>query len=156
MLANTPAISEASGIWFRSDGSGGSFLCGGVPAEGEVEITDRVDNADLVHVDDTPFEQVVWPILAERPPGFEASKVKSSWAGFYEYPTFDQKGVVEWHPDLQNMWVAYGFSGHGRPHALGFGRACAELLLHGGFKTLSSLSFSRFVRGEPFVERGIY
>ena len=85
-------------------------------------------------------------------------QVESSWAGFYEYNTLDQNGVVGWHPDVPNLLVACGFSGHGLQQAPGVGRACAELMVHGGFRSvdMSCLGYERIVRGEPCLERGIY
>eukprot|EP00439_Symbiodinium_sp_Y106_P046114 s5979_g5.t2 len=105
---------------------------------------------------------VIWPALAERAPAFEAIKLESSWAGLYEYNTLDQNGVVGWHPDVPNLLVACGFSGHGlqqaRRQAPGVGRAVAELLSLGRYDTidLSVLGYDRISRNEPVFERGIY
>ena len=142
-------------MYFRSEGSQGRFLCGVSPRpEDDQDCT--VD--DLEHADHELFEEVVWPALANRVPAFEALRVESSWAGFYEYNTFDQNAVVGWHPDVSNMLIACGFSGHGLQQAPGAGRACAELLVHGEFRPLdlSCLGFGRLLRGEPLLERGIY
>jgi FAD-dependent oxidoreductase domain-containing protein 1 len=77
--------------------------------------------------------QGLWEGLASRVPHFEAVKPEGSWAGFYEYdplsppvaPTYkkcntlcryntvDQNGIIGRHPDMSNMLLCCGFSGHG-------------------------------------------
>lgn len=152
----TPLTIDPSGVYFRSEGSAGRFLCGVSPKPDA--DPDATDIRDLERVDHELFEDTIWPVLAERAPAFEALKVESSWAGFYEYNTLDQNGVVGWHPDVPNMLVACGFSGHGLQQSPGVGRACAELIVHGGYQTIdcSSLSYDRIARNEPLFERGIY
>jgi glycine/D-amino acid oxidase-like deaminating enzyme len=59
------------------------------------------------------WEEMVWPALARRVPAFEAAKVVNSWAGYYEYNTFDQNGIVGRHPEIDSIVFATGFSGHG-------------------------------------------
>jgi glycine/D-amino acid oxidase-like deaminating enzyme len=57
--------------------------------------------------------QGLWEGLANRVPHFEAVKQEGSWAGFYEYNTVDQNGIIGRHPEMRNMLLACGFSGHG-------------------------------------------
>ena len=40
-------------------------------------------------------------------------QLMSSWAGYYDYNTFDQNGIVGQHPNFSNVFIASGFSGHG-------------------------------------------
>lgn len=152
---STPLTIDPSGVYFRSEGSSGRFLCGVSP---KPEEDPDCEEADLDYADHDLFEEVIWPVLAERAPALESIKVESSWAGFYEYNTMDQNGVVGWHPDVSNLLVACGFSGHGLQQAPGVGRAVAELVLLGGYRTvdLSILGYDRILRGEPVFERGIY
>lgn len=84
-------------------------------------------------------------------------QVRSAWAGYYDYNTFDQNGVVGPHPLVANMYFATGFSGHGLQQAPAVGRAVAEMVLEGQFQTidLSSFLFSRFYLGEKVQERNI-
>ncbi|CAK9027851.1 FAD-dependent oxidoreductase domain-containing protein 1 [Durusdinium trenchii] len=152
---NTPLTIDASGVYFRSEGSCARFLCGVSPKPED----DHDCDADAVdHVDYELFEEVIWPALAERAPALEAIKLESSWAGLYEYNTLDQNGVVGWHPDVSNLLIACGFSGHGLQQAPGVGRAVAELISFGGYRTidLSILSYDRIQRNEPVFEQGIY
>lgn len=81
----------------------------------------------------------------------------SAWAGFYDYNTFDQNGIVGVHPLVTNMYFATGFSGHGLQQSPAVGCAVAELILDGNFKTLdlSGFSFRRILAQEPILERNI-
>uniref|UniRef100_A0A7N4PD97 FAD-dependent oxidoreductase domain-containing protein 1 n=1 Tax=Sarcophilus harrisii TaxID=9305 RepID=A0A7N4PD97_SARHA len=114
------------------------------------------DTKDL-EVDHDFFQKKVWPYLAQRIPAFNSLKVRSAWAGFYDYNTFDQNGIVGPHPLVSNMYFATGFSGHGLQHAPGVGRAVAEVLLNGNFNTidLNPFSFNRFYRGKKVLENNI-
>lgn len=85
----------------------GRYICGRSP---QPDQEPSVENLD---VDLDYFEQHVWPNLAHRVPCFEAIKVKSSWAGYYEYNTYDENGIIGQHPYHVNMFIATGFSGHG-------------------------------------------
>lgn len=40
--------------------------------------------------------------------------MKSSWAGFYDYNWYDQNAIVGPHPSYFNLYLATGFSGHGK------------------------------------------
>ena len=75
------------------------------------------------------FEERIWPVIAERVPAFNALKMKSSWAGFYDYNIFDQNAIVGHHPNCPNLFLANGFSGHGlqQVNALRFCRVRAPL-----------------------------
>lgn len=90
-------------------------------------------------------------------PCFEKLKVKGGWAGYYEYNTMDENGVIGAHPYYHNLMIASGFSGHGIQHAPAVGRAMMELILDGEFKTinLSRFSFDRLCIGEPIHEVNI-
>ena len=61
-------------------------------------------------------------------------KVRASWAGNYDYNTWDQNGIVGRHPALPNTFLACGFSGHGIQQGPAVGRALAELILDGGYR----------------------
>jgi len=149
-IAGCPLVIDPSGSWFRPEGEG-RFLCGAPPRAGD-------DGDDLpLDVDHGWFESSLWPILAARVPAFEALRVTGAWAGYYEYNTFDQNGIVGPHPRWRNVVFANGFSGHGLQHAPAVGRAVAELLVHGAYRTLdlSPLAFERIAAGRPLVEANV-
>lgn len=84
--------------------------------------------------------------------------MKSSWAGYYEYNTFDENGIIGPHPLHRHIYIATGFSGHGIQKAPAVGRAISELILHSRFLTidLSRLSFERFLKSEPMKEANVF
>ncbi len=150
-LPGCPMVIDSSGNFFRPEGPG--YITGRSPGEGEPDP----DDAPL-EVDDAMFHDYVWPAIAARIPALEELKQTGSWAGYYEYNTFDHNGVVGPHPACANMIFATGFSGHGMQHSPASGRAVAELIAHGAFATLdlSQLGWQRILDGVPFVEKNIW
>ncbi|XP_051256767.1 FAD-dependent oxidoreductase domain-containing protein 1 [Dicentrarchus labrax] len=148
---DTPFLIDYSGVYFRREGLGGNYIAGTSPEEAEEPDTSNLE------VDHQFFEDKIWPNLANRVPAFEKLKVTSAWAGFYDYNTFDQNGIIGIHPLINNMYFATGFSGHGLQHSPAVGRAVAELILDGNFQTLnlSALGFQRILAQEPMLERNI-
>ncbi|XP_059813199.1 FAD-dependent oxidoreductase domain-containing protein 1 isoform X2 [Hypanus sabinus] len=146
-----PLSIDYSGVYFRREGLGGNYVTGLSPAEKE-----EPDSSDL-EVNYEYFDKEVWPKLAQRVPAFESLKLKTAWAGYYDYNTFDQNAVIGIHPLVTNMFFATGFSGHGLQQAPAVGRAMAELILDGRFKTLdlSVFDFTRFYRGTKVLEKNI-
>ena len=90
-------------------------------------------------------------------PAFERLKVTGSWAGYYEYNTIDQNGIVGAHPTITNLYFANGFSGHGIQQAPAVGRALAEHILTGAYRTLdlAPLGFARLEEGRPLKEHNV-
>lgn len=87
-------------FWCR----GQRFICGVCPPENDDPDCHGVEDLDIVPHE--LFEDVIWPILAERVPAFEALKVQGAWAGFYEYNTYDYNGIIGAHPDRQLVNVS--------------------------------------------------
>ncbi|XP_054002165.1 FAD-dependent oxidoreductase domain-containing protein 1 isoform X1 [Hylaeus anthracinus] len=148
---NTPLTVDNSGTYFRREGLAGTYVCGRSPSESE-----EPSIKDL-SVDENYFNDVIWPSLAHRVKAFEKLKLQSSWAGFYEYNTFDQNGIIGIHPYYKNIFFATGFSGHGIQQAPAVGRAIAELILDGRYITidLENLGFDRIINGKPMFETNI-
>ncbi len=44
---------------------------------------------------------------------FENLKLKSAWAGYYDYNTLDENLIIGCHPYHENVFIATGCSGHG-------------------------------------------
>lgn len=84
-------------------------------------------------------------------------QVSNAWAGFYDYNTLDQNGIIGLHPLVPNMYFATGFSGHGLQQSPAVGLAVAELILEGGYKTidLSAFDLKRILLHEPILESNI-
>lgn len=149
-LPRTPLVIDTSGVWFRSEGDG--FLAGWSPGEHDADPDDLPLDAEL-----TLFEERVWPALAERVPAFEALRVQSAWAGYYEVHPLDHNAILGPHPQVRNLLFANGFSGHGLQHAPAAGRGLAELILEGTYQTLdlSPFAFERVLARRPFCEQAI-
>jgi FAD-dependent oxidoreductase domain-containing protein 1 len=144
-----PLVIDTSGAWFRPEGGG--FIAGIAPPRDE-------DVAELpLEVDRREFETRLWPALATRVPAFDAVRVTNSWAGYYEVNTFDHNAIIGPHPEVENLFFANGFSGHGIQQAPAVGRAIAELVVHGRYVTLdlSIFAFDRIAAGRPVVERAV-
>ena len=79
------------------------------------------------------------------------------WAGHYEVNTFDHNPILGPHPDVAGLVLCNGFSGHGLQHGPAAGRALAELIVHGGYRTLdlSVFQYDRLRRNEPLLERNV-
>ena len=143
-----PYVKDVDRMAFRSEGVGFS---GGV-----------VDGAAMrgfdFEVDHGYFERVVWPAVAHRFPAFEAAKCHRTWSGLYEQCELDGNPVIgRWNNGRANLYTVAGFSGHGMMHAPAAGRAIAELIAFGAFRTidLARLGYERVEQGMPYREAGI-
>lgn len=148
-LPGCPLVIDTSGVWFRPEGR--QFICGFSPPE-------HLDpDEPPLEVEHAAFEDLVWPALAERVPAFEAVRTTGAWAGYYEMNTFDHNAVIGLHPACGNLYFVAGFSGHGLQHAPAAGRAIAELIGHGGYRSLdlTELGFDRILAGRPLPEHNI-
>ena len=144
-----PLLIDPSGVWVRPEGT--QFICGVSPEESE-----DPDCEDL-ELDYRLWEEVVWPTLAERIPAFAAVKLVSAWAGHYDYNTVDQNAILGRHPEVDNLYLANGFSGHGIQQSPAAGRAIAELILYGEYRSLdlSAFTYARFAAGTPLYELNV-
>ena len=144
-----PLIVDHQGVYFRPEGNGWIAAC------------QPVDDPDVAPDDFDPrygeFDDIIWPKLAHRSELFSAIKMQNAWAGHYAFNTLDQNAIIGKHESVDNLFFANGFSGHGLQQSPAVGRALAELILYGQFKTLdlSDLGLGRIDRGCPFAERNI-
>ena len=148
-VSNCPLVIDPSGVHFRPEGK--QFLAGCSPnPANDPDCTD-------FDIDYGWFEEHIWPILAHRVPAFEAIKLENAWAGHYAYNLLDQNAVLGPHPDIPSFYFANGFSGHGLQQSPAVGRAIAELITYGEYRSidLSRFSFSRMVTGTTISEHNI-
>ena len=143
-----PYIKDVNRLAFRPEGKGYS---GGLPDLAEP----RGFNFEVDH---GYFERVVWPALAHRFAAFERTKLRSTMPGLYDQNELDGNMIIgPWTGRLENFYLLAGFSGHGLMHAPGCGRAIAEMILEGGYRTLdlSRFGWQRVEQNRPYRERGI-
>jgi glycine/D-amino acid oxidase-like deaminating enzyme len=145
-----PLTIDPSGVFVREVG-GGTYMAGGhADVDPEVAFDDFAMDHDL-------WMDKIWPAIATRIPAFEAVKVISEWAGQYDYNTLDQNAVIGPHPKVGNFLFLNGFSGHGLQQSPAMGRATAEWIVHGGYRSLDLLEFhyDRVAQGRAIVEGAI-
>ena len=141
-----PFIFDTSGILMRPEGR--LYICGVTPPT-------ENDAADFgLDVDYGLFDDLIWPALAHRIPGFEQLRLLRAWAGLYEYNLFDHNAVIGWHPEVRNLMFACGFSGHGMMHAPAAGAGASDLILHGECRSVDVTPFryERIAAGVPIPE----
>lgn len=154
-LAGCPLVIDPSGVWFRPEGRG--FLAGAPPRAMEGGGPGDPDEPPLDQVDHALFEEVIWPALAHRVPGFEALRVRSTWAGYYEMNAFDHNGLAGPLPGWRNAFTACGFSGHGMQQAPAVGCALAARIAGASADApdLAPLSPARVAQNRPLRERNV-
>jgi glycine/D-amino acid oxidase-like deaminating enzyme len=149
-IEGMPLTILPEGVAFRPEGE--TFLANLAPREDEdPECFDH-------EIDYQMFEERVWPALAARVPAFEALRLQGAWSCHYDLNTLDENAIVGGVPELENFYVLTGFSGHGLQQSPAMGRAVAELVVHGGYRTLdlSRLGYERVLAGEPLREANCY
>jgi glycine/D-amino acid oxidase-like deaminating enzyme len=148
---NMPLTVDSSGVWVRPEGDG--FIASCSPPDGEDKAADPND----FEPDHGLFDEIVWPTLANRIAAFEAVKFTGAWAGHYDYNVFDQNAVIGSAKNIPNLFFITGFSGHGVQQAPGAGRALAERIVRGEFKTIdcSVFSHARIEANQPVIEKNV-
>jgi FAD-dependent oxidoreductase domain-containing protein 1 len=145
-LGHCPLVIDPSGAYFRPEGQG--FICGISPPEAQdPECFDFEVQHNL-------FDDILWPTLAARVPGFEAARVQRAWAGHYDVNTLDHNVIFGAHPSADNLLFANGFSGHGLQQSPAVGRALSELVTYGEYRSLdlAALSWQRVLGNRPLLE----
>jgi FAD-dependent oxidoreductase domain-containing protein 1 len=140
-------LDQVGGVQLKPEGD--LFVCAAPSGE-------RADPPDEDDFDPDPelFEQVVWPRLAARVPQFASLKLTRAWVGHVERCVFDGNPIIGPHPKVENLFFINGFSGHGVQHAPAAGRAAAELIVFGAYRSidLSRFAFERIAAGRRVVE----
>jgi glycine/D-amino acid oxidase-like deaminating enzyme len=114
-----------SGLYFRSE-TGGLILLGKSLEDDPIGFS--------FSWDEQRFINDLWPELAEFVPKFDTLKVVRGWAGLYAVNTLDGNAILGQWPELNGMYLANGFSGHGLQQGPAVGRYLSELILE---KTVS-------------------
>lgn len=145
-----PLTIDPSGVHFRQDGTS-LYMAGG---HSDIDLAVDYDDFEM---DDAIWMDKIWPALATRIPQFEAIKVVREWAGHYAYNVFDHNAILGPHSHVENFIFQNGFSGHGLQQSPAMGRATAEFVTYGGYKTLdlSAFHYERIVKNQTIIEKAV-
>jgi len=145
-----PLTIDPSGVHVRENG-GGTYQCGG-----HSDIDPAVDYEDFA-MDQTLWENHIWPVIATRIPQFESVRLTNEWGGHYSMNTFDHNAIMGPHTEVENFVFLNGFSGHGLQQSPAMGRGTAEYLTYGEYRTLdmSPFNYERIQKNSPIIEKAI-
>lgn len=145
-----PLTIDPSGVHVRQD-TKTTYMAG---AHSHIDPAADFDDFEM---DQSLWQDIVWPALANRIPAFEAIKVQREWGGQYDMNTLDANAIIGPHAVVENFVFLNGFSGHGLQQAPAMGRGCAEWLIYGGYRSLdlSPFGYARIAEGRPFIETAI-
>jgi sarcosine oxidase subunit beta len=159
-LAGIPMVIEwESGFHFRPKDGRQRFAMPNLTTDGGIE---KGPGAPPSSFDGTLHPPLVVPPSLEpwakaraawRHPAFADVRIVASWSCYYEM-TPDDHPIVGRVPELDGLYVAAGFSGHGFMHAPATAQLIVEEMLDGKATTLdiSDLSIERFRTGRrPFA-----
>lgn len=136
-----------SGLYFRSE-TGGLILLGKSMADDPTGF--------VFSWDDQRFINHLWPELAEFVPQFDHLKVVRGWAGLYAVNTLDGNAILGQWPELNGLYLANGFSGHGLQQGPAVGRYLSELILQKPLSLdLSIFSPQRILDNRALSETGL-
>jgi glycine/D-amino acid oxidase-like deaminating enzyme len=159
-------VDPCTGVWWRgvapfSEGTN-DFLAGSSPVEGDedpddLRVSDLSQCKGCIEPSYSQFDDTVWPALYNRVECFGDVKVQNQWAGWYDYNTTDQNGIVGRHPVMKNVILGNGWSGHGMQMGLGVGRHLAEVIVASEKPSIDLARFriERFDEGKEIFEEGI-
>jgi glycine/D-amino acid oxidase-like deaminating enzyme len=148
IAAAAPLLVDPSGFWMRPEGAG--FLAG-------MESASQPADPWALEPDWPSFEAELWPRLAARIPRFERLRVRTAWAGPYDWNEWDRNALLGPDPACPNLFHITGFSGHGIQQAPAVGQALAGLILDGAWDgpDLSALAVTRLRDGRRVIERAV-
>lgn len=131
-----PLVTDiTSGFYCRSEQGAVLMSAGDIGAH--TEYTASVDWGVL--------EQTVEKAV-RRMPALEHAQVRHAWAGLRPL-TPDGRGILDWAPGIDGLYLAIGFCGHGFQHSPATGRHVAAWILDGTPSIdLSLFDPGRFVR----------
>ena len=149
-----PLVVDTSGVYIRPEGDG--FLVGWSPLGDDPDPDADFDDFNVGADVDDVWNNSTWPSLAARIPAFENAKLKSTWAGHYDYNTVDHNALIGIIPEGQaNVVWATGFSGHGLMQSPAVGRAVSEIVIDGKFKTIDLTRLSPARGYSPVWEKNV-
>lgn len=116
-----PMMILPNGMYLHHEGAGHFIVGGSLPSDPETY--------DDFSWSLPRFEAHLWEQLLPFFPSFDRLKVVNGWAGFYAVNTLDGNAILGEWPEMQGLYLANGFSGHGFQQCHAVGRYLAELIL---------------------------
>jgi glycine/D-amino acid oxidase-like deaminating enzyme len=140
-----PMVIDPSGLHWRHDDA---VVPGGPDRIVLAKTKHEEPPGENFTCDNARWPAEFYPQLVRRMPGFAGLTPIDGWAGLYEM-TPDHNPIIGRHPDLEGLYLANGFSGHGLMMAPATGKAIAELITSGASRTIdvSDFAFDRFRTG---------
>jgi FAD-dependent oxidoreductase domain-containing protein 1 len=136
-----------SGLYFRTE-TGGLILLGKSMEEDPVGFN--------FNWDDQRFMELLWPELAEFVPAWDRLKLVRGWAGLYDVNTLDHNAIIGEWPEIEGLYLATGFSGHGLQQGPAVGRYLSEMILKRPVSLdLAIFTPKRILENRPLSEVGI-
>ncbi len=131
---------DVSGVYFHPEGPN---ILAGFALESEPH------GYNLDYDGESFFNEYIWTPLYDRSTGFENLKHLTGWGGLYEVSE-DRCAIIGPVGQHRHVFEAHSFSGRGAMQAYGAGKALAERIHFGEYRTLNlnCLAASRFERGE--------
>jgi sarcosine oxidase subunit beta len=140
-------IDMSTGFHFRREGKG-ILLAWNDPEETPGFKTDF----------DPTFVEKILTHAAYRVPALAEAEVnpRRAWAGLYEM-TPDHHAIIGRAPNIEGLYFANGFSGHGVMHSPASGRITADLILQGHSNLIDAaqLNIERFAAGRLLEETAV-
>lgn len=140
-------IDMSNGFHFRPEGRG-LLLAWNDPAE----------TPGFKTAFDPAFIEKILTRAVDRVPAFENLEVnsKKAWAGLYEVSP-DHHAILGPAPEVDGLFYANGFSGHGVMHSPATGKVVADLILKGTTDLIDAevLSVRRFAEGREIHETAV-
>ncbi|MFO8061621.1 MAG: FAD-binding oxidoreductase [bacterium] len=128
-----------NGVYFRPEA--GNILAG------------RADNDQAFGFETEPdphyYEEQMNYYMSARIPGMEYCRIVSKasmWGGLYAHNTKDKNAIIGYHPDIDNLFLATGFSGHGVMEAPAVGLAVSEKIMDDKYITIPEVEQLGFER----------
>lgn len=136
-------VDLGTGFYLRPD-VGCQFLCGSVEEYPDEEVPADAFNEGT----DFEFVEKMAPRLAHRVPAFSGVGLKGGYASLYDV-TPDWQPILGPVPDMVDLFVAAGFSGHGFKLSPAIGETLASFILTGRYGEIDLSPFrpSRFAEG---------
>jgi FAD-dependent oxidoreductase domain-containing protein 1 len=145
--APLPLVSLPSGLYFRSEGEDRILVGRSFPEDAM---------GFRLRWEESRFNDLLWPDLVGMVPGFDRLRFERGWAGLYAVNTLDGNAILGEWPELQGLYLANGFSGHGLQQAPAVGRYLAELILERKpVLDLSVFSPERILEGRAIEEAAL-